>query len=151
MVTDPLLLLFWDHLFITYAKLSETLTFLSPPPPPHPHSPLIQLRTCACQAVRNVSFSKYFAYVINGWFPYVIKYLVFGRKYLVFGGRKYLLDYRLIITIFQTWIKKLKSSFHENYNLKSNSTTTKLSLAPVSHAIQIILTDILYSISLRSL
>ena len=30
------------------------------------YDPLIRTRTCACQGVRNVSFSKNFAYVLNG-------------------------------------------------------------------------------------
>ena len=29
--------------------------------------PLIRTRTCAYQEVRNVSFSKYFAFMLNGW------------------------------------------------------------------------------------
>ena len=29
--------------------------------------PLIRIRTCAYQGVRNVSFSKSFAYVLSGW------------------------------------------------------------------------------------
>ena len=29
-------------------------------------NPLIRTRTCACQGVRNVSFSEDFAYVLNG-------------------------------------------------------------------------------------
>ena len=31
------------------------------------------LPMCTYQGARNVSFSEYFAYVINGWFPDVIK------------------------------------------------------------------------------
>ena len=43
------------HSFSTYAKFSERLT----------SSPLIRTRTCACQGVRNASFSENFAYVLN--------------------------------------------------------------------------------------
>ena len=42
-----------DHLFSTYTKFFEKLTFLTP------------IRTCAYQAVRNVSFTKNFANVLN--------------------------------------------------------------------------------------
>ena len=49
-----------NHSFSTYAKFSEKLTFLTPWYP--------MLRTCACQGVRNVSFSENFAYVLNEWF-----------------------------------------------------------------------------------
>ena len=30
-------------------------------------NPLIRMRSCAYQGVRNVSFSEDFAYVLNGW------------------------------------------------------------------------------------
>ena len=44
----------WDHPFSTYTKFSKKLTF---------RNPLIHTRTFA--GVRNVSFSKNFAYVLN--------------------------------------------------------------------------------------
>ena len=48
-----------DHPFSMYVKFSEKPTFLTP-------CPLIRTRTCAYQAVRNVGFSKKFAYARNG-------------------------------------------------------------------------------------
>ena len=46
--------------FSKYAKFSEKLPFLTP---------LIRKRSCVYQRVRNVSFSKNFAYVQNEWSP----------------------------------------------------------------------------------
>ena len=48
-----------DHSFSTYGKCSEKLTFLTPW--------YADVRTCAYQEVRNVSFSEDFAYVLNEW------------------------------------------------------------------------------------
>ena len=45
-----------DHSFSTYAEFSEKLTFLTP---------LIRTRILCVSGVRNVGFSKNFAYVLN--------------------------------------------------------------------------------------
>ena len=55
----------WVYPFSTYAKFSEKLTFLTP--------------WCAYQGVRNVSFSENFAYVLNGWSPY-LRILMFDNN-----------------------------------------------------------------------
>ena len=44
-----------DHLLSTYAKFSEKLI----------SNLLIRIRTCAYQGVPNISFSKYFAYIMD--------------------------------------------------------------------------------------
>ena len=45
-----------SHSFITYAKFSGKPTFLT-----------LLTRTYAYQGLRNISFSKYFVYVLNEW------------------------------------------------------------------------------------
>ena len=47
-----------DHSFGTYAKCSEKTSIFYP---------LIRIRTCMYQVVRNVSFSKNVTYVLNEW------------------------------------------------------------------------------------
>ena len=42
----------WDHLFSTYAKLSEKVTFLT-------------TRRCAYQGVGNITFSENFVYILH--------------------------------------------------------------------------------------
>ena len=77
---------FGDHKFSTYAKSSKKLTFLAPWYARYVHRDhsfsmcaklsekltilifLIRTLTRVDQGVRNVSFSEYFAYVLNEWF-----------------------------------------------------------------------------------
>ena len=55
-IARKLLYFLWDNSFSSRVKIFEKLTFLAP---------LIRTHTCACQGVRNISFSKNFAYVLN--------------------------------------------------------------------------------------
>ena len=79
-VLNMALVFILDHLFSTYAKFSEKLTFLPPP--------LIPTRTCAYQGVRNVSFLENFPYLLNEWALLSKKYVFYITFSYYFSKRE---------------------------------------------------------------